>query len=90
MNRHAGNSPVALDDPCKKIKVNDVLWECIESRECVYRYSYGGDVFCKHPSASKAAIYLRPSAPVRQYDPEKFFNADDNSSLPPVVSAKHD
>jgi hypothetical protein len=35
---------------CRREAAGEGAWECLESRPCLYAYSYGGDTFCKFPS----------------------------------------
>lgn len=37
---------------CKHSFIWHDVCECLEGKQCKFAYSYGGDVFCKHPSAS--------------------------------------
>lgn len=38
---------------CKHSFISGDVCECLERRKCKYAYSYGGDVFCKHPSSGR-------------------------------------
>ena len=45
-------SPMKPDlNNCKHNFILEGVCECLEMRRCKHAYTYGGDVFCKHPSA---------------------------------------
>lgn len=48
---HSSSAQTSTEDPgkCGRIEISAGVWECMKKESCRFSYSYGGDVFCKHP-----------------------------------------
>lgn len=36
---------------CSTLKISENVWECLEKTRCKCAVTYGGEMFCRHPSA---------------------------------------
>ena len=72
------NKPILYSarDPskCERLKISEGVWECLRKGACKFSYSYGGDRFCKHPTAiikakplSLISPHIKTHAPLVKY-----------------------
>ena len=55
-NKHA-KPTVSMDFfKCSTLKISDNVWECLEKTRCKCAITYGGEMFCRHPSARIANV----------------------------------
>lgn len=55
MNSKAINYSAKVPEKCNRLMISESVWECLEKQPCKFSHCYGGDMFCKRPTAKTEA-----------------------------------